>query len=355
MSETPSLYDLTQDALIGPMRDILLTAAEPPSGPEFSYPVVDQAVSSSMWSWITLGMGSGILDAGGRPYWLTSLDNAANTATLTPSTTIGTANALIRGFFHQLSESMTVSLPMPSSGTTTYHVCLTYDPREESSSGGPISVQTYAGAPPPTFGRHHIVLWTVRRTANQLLTDAVVTQVRPKVAPTITVDTDEQRLAIPTRSLLWGTLCLVHSTGEMWRAMGSSADEQSGGPTGWRSVTDPGWVEYGDTPTYGWPGFGHRRAIQRVGKRRRLRGNVRPRDNSAMTSTSTGYLMFTLADGDVPAHSEKFVVAGSGNQNSATVAIIVGGKSDANQPGEVRAFPKETTSWVSLSGVSWDV
>ena len=47
----PSEYDLTQDALIAPMRDILLTAAEPPSGPEFSYPVVDQAVSSSMWQW----------------------------------------------------------------------------------------------------------------------------------------------------------------------------------------------------------------------------------------------------------------------------------------------------------------
>ena len=238
MSETPTPYDLTQDALIGPMRDILLTAAEPPSGPEFSYPVVDQAVSSSMWKWITRGQGDGIIEVGGWPYRLTGLNNATNTAILRVSTLTGTANAIIAGFFHQLSADLTISLPMPSSGTTTYYICLTHDPREEGTAPGPVSVQTYSGTPPDTFGRTHVVLHTVRRTANQLLTDAVVESFRPRVAPTMLVARESQ-LGDP-RQRLWGTLALAHETSEWFMAMGSSSD--AGGPSSWQNITSPEWV-----------------------------------------------------------------------------------------------------------------
>ena len=238
MSETPTPYDLTQDALIGPMRDILLTAAEPPSGPEFSYPVVDQAVSSSMWKWITRGQGDGIIEVGGWPYRLTGLDNATNTAILRVSTLTGTANAIVAGFFHQLSEDLPISLPMPSSGTTTYYICLTHDPREEGTAAGPVSVQTYSGTPPATFGRTHVVLHTVLRTANQLLTDAVVESFRPRVAPTMLVARESQ-LGDPSQRL-WGTLAMAHETSEWFMAMGSSSD--AGGPSRWQNITSPDWT-----------------------------------------------------------------------------------------------------------------
>ena len=331
----PSEYDLTQDALIAPMRDILLTAAEPPSGPEFSYPVVDQAVSSSMWSWITLGMGSGILDAGGRPYWLTSLDNATNTATLTPSTTIGTANALIRGFFHQLSESLTVSLPMPSSGTITYHVCLTYDPREESSAGGPISVQTYSGEPPSTHGRHHIVLWTVRRTANQLLTDAEVQTVRPKVTPRIAADS--LAAAPDPSSQLWGTVLFVADENAEYRAYGSS--EAAGGPTSWRPLTARPWVASTSSGYVSAGGSVASPGYRVVGDRVELRGRIR-RSNGSIFYPNNAYNI--IPNAPTPSVGTAMNSGSDSSRHPLQCARAAGGT--------LEIYVKHQTPWVDLAG-----
>ena len=345
MSETPSLYDLTQDALIGPMRDILLTAAEPPSGPEFSYPVVDQAVSSSMWKWITKGVGNGVIDLGNSPYTLTSLDNATNTGVLKTGTG-GTANAIVEGFYHQLSEDMTVSLPMPSSGTTTYRVCLTHDPRNGDSAGGPISVQVYAGVPPTTFGRVHVVLWTVRRSANQLLTDATVERIRPRVAPVIYVWAEDHK-PDPAQQL-WGTLCVVGQTSEIYRSANLSEAGESGEGRAWVNVTSPPWATYSDTPTYRYPGHGYRRAIQRQGVTRRLRGRIERVSGQSFSPNSSGYLMMTLDPADRPAREVRRVTAGS-NLASPNLAVI----NVSSTTGEVRAHPAGTMSWVSLDGVEW--
>ena len=344
MSETPSLYDLTQDALIGPMRDILLTAAEPPSGPEFSYPVVDQAVSSSMWQWITMGTGSGVIDIGGEPYNLVGLDNGTNTARLVVSYVSGTANAIVRGFFHQLSDDMTISLPMPASGTTTYRICLTYDPRNEAEAEGPVSVQVYTQDPPSTFGRIHVLLWTVRRQANQLLTDASVMSHRARIAPTLLVSSRE-RLPEPS-DMPWGTMCFNHQYGEWFIASGATA--ANGGPTSWRNVTSPAWSTGADTGNYVWPGHGHRRSIQRVGNTRRLRGRI-ARANGAAFTPGNSYMIWAIDAQDAPANSGKMVVAGSGETNPSLGVVQI-------SPGDmyVRLYPKDTMSWVSLDGVQWD-
>lgn len=221
-------------ALIQQLQDLVSSAAEPPSGEEFSYPVVDQAVSSSMWQWITMGVGSGMIDTGGNPYNLVNLSNATNTAQISVSGSTGTANAILRGFFHQLSANKTISLPMPGS-TTTYHICLTFDPRNENDVLGPVSVEVYSGEPPTTFNRHHIVLWTVRRQPNQLLTDAEFTSMRPRVAPTLLVEWPS-RLPRP-EAMPWGTLCFAHATREWYMAVGSTSG--SGGPTEWRNLSQP--------------------------------------------------------------------------------------------------------------------
>ena len=364
MTATP--YDLVQDGKILDLdtrqeivEGVLLDAADPHTGTEFSYPVVGRAWSAQMWQWMAHGMGSGILDAGGQPYWLRNNGTEANTNStrkmlLTVSTTTNTANAIIRGYFHQLSASMLLDFPMPSAGTITYHVCLTYDPALEKAPQGPISIQRYSGTPPTSGSRLHLTLWTVRCSASQLLTNAVVTQIRPKVAPSMTVDTSDQ-LPDPS-TVLWGTqVTITHGARRDERFIATGASEATGGPTGWRSITDPDWVEFGDSPTYVWPGFGYPRAIQRVGRRRRLRGNVKPRNNSTMNRTSNGYLVATLAASDTPADTEKFMAVGSGHQNAAAVAILVGGRSSADIAGEVRAYPKDPTTWVSLSGITWDV
>ena len=342
----PTEYDLTQDALIGPMRDILLTAAEPPSGPEFSYPVVDQAMSSSMWQWVTKGVGSGVLDLGDASYWLRDLNNSNQTAYITAGRT-GTANAIVAGFYHQLSDDKQITLPMPSSGSTTYYVCLTFDPREESSTNGPVSLQVYSGTPPTSFARVHVVLWTVRRSANQLLTDATIRRVRQRVAPTIYVHGEDE---IPDHhSVLWGTICFVGQTGSVYRARPRDEDDEGAQDEGgWASLTDPGWETFGDTPTYQYPGHGYRAAIQRVGKKRFLRGRIERTNGAALSPNSGGYrVVVPLAEGDRPSREVRFVTAGS-NLASPNLAVV-----NISTSGEVRVHPASTMAWVSLDGVEW--
>ena len=351
MSETPSLYDLTQDALIGPMRDILLTAAEPPSGPEFSYPVVDQAMSASMWQWVTKGVGSGVLDLGDASYWLRDLNNSNQTAYITAGRA-GTANAIVAGFYHQLSDDMQITLPMPSSGSTTYYVCLTFDPREESSPNGPVSLQVYSGTPPTSFARVHVVLWTVRRSANQLLTDATIRRVRQRVAPTIYVHGEDE---IPDyRSVLWGTICFVGQSGSVYRARPRDEDDEGAQDEGgWASLTDPPWVDRADTSVYRWPGFGYRRAYQRVGGKVHLRGTVE-RTGSTGFLPGNAYHLMTLPAALVPARTQYFIVAGSSESNPKHGRLVVYGQEHgvASWRGTVRVWPKETASWFSLDGVT---
>lgn len=332
-------------ALIQQLQELVSSAAEPPSGVEFSYPVVDQAVSSSMWQWITMGTGSGVIDIGGEPYNLVDLSNASNTARLKVSYVSGTANAIVRGFFHQLSEDMTISLPMPSSGTTTYRICLTYDPRDEADAGGPVSVKVYTTEPPSTFGRIHVLLWTVRRQANQLLTDATVMSHRARIAPTLLVSSRE-RLPEPS-DMPWGTMCFNHQYGEWFIAAGATA--ANGGPTRWQNVTSPEWATASDTSFYVWPGHGHRRSIQRVGNTRKLRGRV-ARANGAAFTPGNSYLMWSIAAQDMPSGSGKLVVTGSGETNPSLGVVQI---SPTN--GDVRLYPKDSMSWVSLDGIEWDV
>ena len=344
MSE-PTTYDLVQDTRIQGVEDLVQTSYTPFQGPEFSYPVVHQPMDDEMWQSVTLGVGSGVLDTGGHPYWLRDLSDVTDTGKLTVDTTTGTAQAILRGFYHRLTQDMTLNFP-PVSQKTTYHVVLEYDPLRHKEPSGPIRVRVLTSLD-SSGGKHYLTLYRVTRTPSQLLTQATVERVRPRVAPTIYV-WDETHKPDPEKQL-WGTMCFVGKTGSIYRATDAADAGEEGEGRAWASVTDPDWVEYGDTPTYKWPGHGPRRAIQREGKKRRLRGRVARVDGSIMAPSATGYLMWTIGDQDKPAFDTKVVVAGGGSINPSMGSIVV-------SESEVRLYPKDDNmSWVDLAGVWWEV
>ena len=345
MTENPTDYDLIQDSRILGVETILSNAAEPPSGVEFSYPVVGQAVSTSMWQWVTKGVGNGIIDLGDSSYWLRNLDNATNTARLVVGSR-GTANAIVEGFYHQLSEDMTISLPMPSSGTTTYYVCLTYDPRNESSQAGPISVQVYSGTPPVSFNRVHVVLWTVRRQANQLLTDAVTERFRPRVAPVIYV-WEESHKPDPAQQL-WGSLCVVGKTGSLYRSADESESGGSSGVRAWVPMSDV--ALRGDTDFYVYAGHGARIGSTRIGQMVVLEGRVVRAGGSMFdASTETGYLLHVLPPEHRPKSERRFLTSGQGFTNNRRVTVHI------TSAGEVRAYPVQSTPWIGVDGCVFTV
>ena len=333
-------------ALIQQLQDLVSSAAEPPSGPEFSYPVVDQAVSSSMWKWITRGMGAGILGEGGQPYWYRNVSNANNTAEIAVSTISGEAHAMIGGYYHHLSQAVTVQLPMPASGTVTYHVALTYDPRRESDPEGPIKLETHTGSLPTTFDREHIPLVTVTRRANELLTDADVQQHRPFVSPTVTYNRVSE--LPPASTMLSGTVARTRTDGGLYMALrGNEVGEDGESATSrWVNLGDPAWQALGLNSFYA-PGGAVPTQIQRRGKARRLRGQFRRANQSESLTAGNRWFVTTLPTRDRPYNRVKIPVATSNDTVTATIDIMANG--------EVYFITPRAVTWATLDGIEYDV
>lgn len=243
----PTEYDRLQDARLDAHDRLITPQPKTRSEPWYSFPITGQDISDDEFRQMMIAVPSGIADEGGQPFWWANLDDVTNTMQLTVSKTTGDAKAAMSGFFFRMTQDVTVSLP-PVSVATDYHVCLTYDPLRASHPEGPISVVTYRGEPPTTGGRSHIVCWVVRREPSQLLSDVTPIQVRPKVAPQLTVDTAEQ-LPDPS-SVLWGTTFVVshgEHAGTTWQADG--ADPSKGRPQRWDNLTNPQWKTLGK-PAY---------------------------------------------------------------------------------------------------------
>lgn len=259
MTNGASTYDLQQDQRLSTLEGLVTTTYTPPSGNETSFPVIGSAVDDKMWQQMMLGMGDGVLDQGGRPYWLRSLDNATNTAKLTVSTTTKDAQAVLRGFYHRMQADITISLP-PVSAATNYYIALEYDPTRHGQPGGPIRVQTKTSLT-TTSGKANLLLWTVPRNPNQLLSDTTPIQGRQKVAPTSHVDY-ATNLPDPSKQL-WGAQCYIRygqESGCIYIAIGASEDS---GPTRWVNINNQGWENLslgggysafagGQVPQYRW-------------------------------------------------------------------------------------------------------
>ena len=346
MSITPTNYDLQQDSRIDEIQEIITTDYQEPDQTEYSYPVVDQPMSDEQWQYVTLGIGDGVLDEGGQPYWLRLNEseantNSTNTMLLTVSTTVNTAQAALKGFFHRLMENKVLSLPGVTS-ETTYYVVLRYDPLDHDKPTGPISVQVVT-ALDRTQGKHYVLLWKVTRKPNQLLTDAKVERVRPKITPMITVDSADQMPEPST--VLWGTRCLVDDTKTEYRAGGAT----EGGPRTWFELKDAYAQPDGGTYKYG--GEGARARSTRIGPLVTLEGRV-VRTNGAnfLASNSNGYGVFILPEDHRPAQERRFITKGPGTASADKSATIV-----VRADGGVYAYPHADNSWVGLDGCFWTV
>ena len=336
----PTLEELQQQ--VDELRSLITTQYEPPSGSDYSYPVVNQPMNDEMWQYVTLGLGDGVLDEGGQPYWLRGRENVNDTVKITVSTTRNTAQALLRGFYHRLTADKTFTVPAVST-TTTYHFCLTYDPAASTAPGGPISLQMYAGEPPTSMGRFHVVLWKLTRSPSQLLTDATVQRVRPKITPTITVDKESDRP--DANSVLWGTRCIVTDTMQEWRAGGATED----GPRDWYEMKKYEIRE--DNKSYKWGGEGGRPTASRIGSMVVLEGRVvRTNGSDFFASSTTGYLIHRLPEIYRPTSERRFITKGPGINSVTKSATIV-----VSANGDVRAYPHADNSWVSLDGCSYTV
>lgn len=336
----PTLEELQTQ--IEELRSLITTQYEPPTGTEYSYPVVNSPMNDEMWSYVTLGLGDGVLDEGGQPYWLRGRENVNDTVKITVSTTKNTAQAVLRGFYHRLTADKTFTVPAVSK-TTTYHFCLTYDPAASTTPGGPISLQMYAGEPPTTMGRFHIVLWKITRTPSQLLTAATVERVRPKITPVITVDTTAHMPS--ANNVLWGTRCLVDDIKTEYRAGGASED----GPRTWIPLADS--YTRADTDLYKWAGTGARPSSTRTGSVVVMEGRV-VRTNGAdfYASTTIGYAVYVLPESHRPSTERRFITKGPGINSETKSATIV-----VSTNGEVRAYPHADNSWVSIDGCVFTV
>ncbi|HLS01892.1 MAG TPA: hypothetical protein VK054_07940, partial [Beutenbergiaceae bacterium] len=136
--------------------------------------------------------------------------NATNQMMLRTSSVTGRSESAISGFFHTQLEDIPISFP-PVSTPTTYYLALTYDPRREEEEAGPIRIEVHTNNLPTTHGRQHIVLYTVERQPNQLLTQATITRTLPWLGHVINV-WYESDLPDPT-TVEYGTLAVVINPG----------------------------------------------------------------------------------------------------------------------------------------------
>ena len=337
-------------ALIEELQELVgASTYEPVDGPEFSYPAVGQAVDDEMWKFITLAQGNGVLDMGDGSYWLKSFNNADNTVVLEPGR-LGLGHAVVGGFYHRLQKSMTLSIPMPTS-ETTYYVALELNPLKAKTPEGPISIQVYPNELNTESGRTHLILWEITRKPNQLLTDATVTKIRPRVSPVIYVHEKSQLPDVKT--VLWGSIAVVGKNAELFRALPRDEDDPSPnvGDGKWESLSGPPFSDPGDTAAYKWVGHGYRRGYRRVGDTLEFRGRIARTNGAKFVNGGgdniLGYQLYNMSvKEDWPEQEQRFITASSSLTGQRLCVITV------TRDGYVYGMPVlGDADWIGLDGV----
>jgi len=217
----PTNYDKLQDDRLDELESLITAEYEPPEGTEYSFPVANQGITQEQFRLMFLGQANGMIhgdngtvndspDSTGYRYYLEGHDsdsetNQRNTLLLRAGTS---AESIVEGFYHRLTEDM--ELPFPAVTTTTvYHVTITYDPRDFKTS--PLKIQVYPGEPPTSHGRIHLLLHTVERRPNQLLSQATITRFRQYTAGLLSVQ-NEGQLPDPA-SVPAGTIAVPSAAG----------------------------------------------------------------------------------------------------------------------------------------------
>ena len=343
-----TLEELEQQ--IDDLRALITTDYQPPGGVEYSYPVVNQPMSDEQWQYVTRGLGDGILDGGGHPYYLRNNGSVANTnATnqklLTVSTVTGTAEGLLKGFYHRLMQDKPLTFD-PVTSTTTYYVVLRYDPLGHKTAGGPIEA-TVVTSLNTNLGVHYCVLWALERKPNQLLSDAKITRFRPRVAPQITVARESD---MPSPSdVLWGSTCVVHTTSRHFVAVGVEGEDP--GPTRWKDLTATSFTWNRPEGVYKWVGHGAWPGGYVVGDQAFLEGRVARGDRFTGQNFNAGtdYQILDLPPELTPRVEHRFIVKTDGFDSGKSAMVYV------SADGRVVARPNRDASWIGLDGIVYSL
>ena len=259
----PTPYDLEQDARIETIESLVTAEYQPPAGVEYSFPVANQGITQEQFRLMHLGQANGMIhgdngtvndspNSTGYRYYLEghatdSETNQRNTLILRAGTS---AEAIVEGFYHRLTEDMELPFP-PVTTTTVYRVTLTYDPRKFKTS--PVNIEVWNAEPPTAHGQTHVLLHTVERKPNQLLSQAKITRYRQYTAGLLSVQ-NESQLPDPA-SVPAGTLAVPSASGRgiFVRSNTSLAWVDPVAPSPWEDVFQinrNGWTvgEYAEKP-----------------------------------------------------------------------------------------------------------
>lgn len=193
---------------------------------ESSFPLVGADFTSDEFSQTLLGLGNGVLDDWGSPYAITL--NTNDTATIAVSTTSGVARAVVAGFGHRLTASVTLSIP-PVASTTSYTIGLLYDPGQ---AGTPVLLTVKTGTVALTTGQVWLPLHVIVRQASQALTSAVLSSPMVYVMPRARAVSQAALQAQNPNTYLRGTSVYCGDTGAALRAdlVGSTPTWVPAGP-----------------------------------------------------------------------------------------------------------------------------
>lgn len=313
---------------------------------EESFPMRDEPMTDEQWKQVTLGIGNGVLNEGGDPYRLTNINNATNQVTVNVSSTTGLAQAIVAGFYHRIDAPVVLDVPAVTA-TTNYWIVLEYSPLRLEASEPPVQLKVVT-ALDTTSGRQHLVLHKISRRANELLTNAAMRSVKPRIAPMLQVE-NESELPEP-ETVIRGTVAVVHGAFPDIKI----AKVDPGQPLAWVSVMSGGWTtlaDHANTVSFA----GSPKQMKRAGQTRFLRGQFYRPGTQAYTTSSAGYIVANLAEGDIPKRGMRFPVVpvnngtGAGVDADAYVAV-----SAANN--EVRLYlTRGTCGRIDMGQISWDV
>ncbi|WGH80597.1 hypothetical protein QDX25_07215 [Auritidibacter ignavus] len=344
-------YDLQQDSRLDGLEELVKPVYDPSARKgENSFPIVGQGVDSRQYQQMSRAAGTGVFvqsepDTAQEPYRLVNMSggvaetNQKNQLRILRSSGTGRSEAVINGFFHEQTKDLVMSFP-PVTKKTTYYLCLTYDPRDEEDPQGPVRLKRWEDVLPYDHGRRHIVLYTVEREPNQLLSDAKITRTRPWLGHVINV-WSYGMLPDPERTE-YGTLACV--------VIPSSARDTgpelytNRGVHGWKPIYretkyEPvrfmnDWRNYSGGGGYGEVGFTVVNNVVHM---------------SGMMSSgiwTTGRDIMQIPKGVTPAHT-RIVLAGHGHGGNVQMEI----KTDSRI--RIRNLNGNQSSWVCVDGISY--
>lgn len=206
---------------------------------EVSFPRVNTPLTDDDWKTVALPMGRGIIDRGGHPYRLASLDSVTDRVTIEVDTRTGVNEAILDGFVHRIDTYKALVLP-PVDVETVYEVGLVYDPLKHDDPAGPIGLYGWVAPGDTTGGKSYLTMYRITRKPNVALANSPWTEERPRVCPVFSVSQESQ---LPKDSLvLVDSLGIARTTNTLHRAdideAGNITWTELGGSTDTGGLTD---------------------------------------------------------------------------------------------------------------------